>query len=205
MQKPDQNGGTITAACYLMFWQRPHSRQILELCSSTAMSSAVPVASSRRVERTALRHFLTGTSWNKCFRKISAKRPREKHWVSKLPPTSPAVGPLGRIVSVRNSLRNKINFDGNLNHGAGGFPPTYLPAPCQVEGRRLSPSRAFAAPSTAHCSGQAFALHKPAGMRNGGGHSPLPSPGYPHGLNNSPRYFSAQGMAGSCRTKVDKS
>lgn len=162
---------------YPMSWQRPHSRQILKLCSRVVVSSNVPVASSRREARIALRHFLTGTSWNKCLRKISARRSREKHWVSKTSPTSPAVGPLGQTLCRWNSLCNIINFNEILNHGAGGFPPTYPLALCAVERRRLRHSRAIAALSIANCSGQAFAPQRPTGIRAGGGHSPLSSPG----------------------------
>jgi hypothetical protein len=120
---------------------------------------------------------LTGTSWNKCFRKTSARRSREKSWDSKIPPTTSAVGPLGRTVRRWNSLRNIINFIEFFHHGAGGFPPTYPLAPCAVEGRRLRSFQARTALSAAHCSGRAFAPRSRTGIRAGGGHSPLSSPG----------------------------
>ena len=127
------NGNGVCAELYLMSWQRPHSRQILKLCSRVVRSSKVLAASSRREARIALRHFLIGTSWNKCLRKISARRFREKHRVSNTSPTSPAVGPLRNSVCRWNSLRNKINSNGFLNHGSGESPHLFACAVCGGE------------------------------------------------------------------------
>lgn len=170
-------GKGTRALLYRMSGQRPHSRQILKLCSRVARSSNVLDVSSRREARIALRHFLTGTSWNKCLRNISARRSREKHRVSNTSPTSPAVGPLRESVSCWNSLRNKINSNGFLNHSVGEFPPTYSPALCAAEGHKRRYSRTLAGRPAANCSGQAFAPQRPTGIRTGGGCSPQPSPG----------------------------
>ena len=170
-------GWKFRAVLYCISRQRPHSRQILKLCSRIARTSIVLAAISRREARIALRHFLTGTSWNKCLRKISANRSREKHWAANASLTSPAVGPLEQTLSRWNSLRNKINFGGFLNHGAGEFPPTYPLAPCAVEGQRSRHSRTLQARFAAYSSGQAFAPQRPTGMKAGGGHTPQPSPG----------------------------
>ncbi len=114
-----------SAGYYAMSRHRPHSRQILKLCSNVCVSSNAPVASSCRAALMALRHRFTGTSWKRCLRNISERRSRAKLCVSNVPSTCPAVGPLARTLHRANTFRNKNNFNEDINHGAGGIPTLF--------------------------------------------------------------------------------